>query len=445
MSPELIRKYALPVPRYTSYPTAPQFGEAVQSGTYSDWLEELPDAAPLSLYVHIPFCDTLCWYCGCTTKATKQYAPISNYLRSVINEISHVTQRTEAAQLVKHVHWGGGSPNILKPDDILRLSDALKAFFSYDSDCEFAVEVDPRTHTDEQTEAFMTAGLTRVSVGVQDFDEKVQKAINRLQSYETTKGVIEGFRERGIPSVNMDLVYGLPKQTMETATETIGRVIELQPDRIALFGYAHLPQRITHQRLIDDEDLPDPMQRFEMSSHLAQALTDAGYVRIGLDHFALPDDPLAQASTRRNFQGYTNDECEALIGLGASAIGKLPQGYVQNTVATHDYHRRVREEGLAAVRGHAMSEDDRMRAFIIERIMCDFTFPAEEVVNRFGDMAKPMLETAHALVKRDEDGLLHPEGEGFSITQKGRPFVRTIAACFDAYLDSKNVRYSMGV
>ncbi len=445
MSPELIQKYAVPVPRYTSYPTAPQFCEDVAAQTYEDWLAELPEDADLSLYVHIPFCETLCWYCGCTTKATRKYGPISDYLRNVINEMSFVTRPLSHTQVVRHIHWGGGSPNILSPNDILRLDDALRAYFNVAPNTEFAVEVDPRTHTQLQTDAFMQAGLTRLSVGVQDFDDDVQKAINRIQSFATTKAVIDGFRKQGIPSVNMDLVYGLPCQTMEKAERTIDQVVELQPDRIALFGYAHLPSRISHQKLIRDEDLPDPITRFEMSQRLADHLTTAGYVRIGLDHFALPMDPLATRAAKRNFQGYTHDDCQALVGIGASAIGRLPQGYVQNAVATHDYNRRVRTQGLAAVRGHALNVDDRMRAFIIERIMCDLAFPAEDLRKRFGASAAHLFEIAAKLVANDTDGLVQRTGDGFSITSRGRPFVRTIASAFDAYLDGKGMRYSLGV
>ncbi|MEM7777133.1 MAG: oxygen-independent coproporphyrinogen III oxidase [Pseudomonadota bacterium] len=445
MMSELIRKYALPVPRYTSYPTAPQFTADVVGDTYETWLENLAPAANLSLYVHIPFCEALCWYCGCTTKATRQYAPVQNYLRSLVNEISRVTSHTRPSQTVSQIHWGGGSPNILRDDDVLRLVDALRAYFSVEDDVEFAVEVDPRTHTSERTEAFMRAGVTRLSIGVQDFDEGVQRAINRVQSFETTRAVIDGFRSYGVGSVNIDLVYGLPKQSVASTLRTIKKVLELRPDRIALFGYAHLPKRITHQRLISQEDLPDAVDRYQQSKQLAERLIEAGYVRIGLDHFALPTDPIATAPARRNFQGYTRDDSDALIGLGASAIGKLPQGYIQNATATHDYSRRVRDGGLAVVRGHTLSDEDRMRALVIERIMCDLKFPADELSRCFGERAAHLFEAAAELLRDDKDGLVAPSGRGFKVTSRGRPFVRTIAAYFDAYLERKAVLYSTGV
>lgn len=443
----LIEKYSAPVPRYTSYPTAPQFSPGVTRETYSTWLRQLELDTDLSLYLHIPYCEELCWYCGCNTKATRQYEPIQTYLRSLINEISFVTAHLPPTQIVKHIHWGGGSPNILKPTDILRLANALKAYFSIGEDLEFAVEIDPRHHTEAQAEAFARAGVTRLSLGVQDFDQRVQIAINRLQSFAKTQQAIRDFRTQGVQSINIDLVYGLPYQTVDSAERTIDQVIELLPDRIALFGYAHLPSRIKHQRLIPDDALPPPMVRYEQSQRLADHLTSAGYERIGLDHFALPSDTLAQGRTRRNFQGYTSDGASALIGLGASAIGQLPTGYVQNVVATNAYIRDVRDYGLATQRGHALDADDRVRAFVIERLMCDLVFPWREIVARFGEkLSKPVRATADRILKEDVDGLVADCGDGsFRVTLAGRPFVRTIASKFDAYLEAQPAKYSIGV
>ncbi len=443
---DLVQKYAAPVPRYTSYPTAPQFSGGVASNTYERWLSELPSDAALSLYAHIPFCETLCWYCGCTTKATKRYEPVATYVRSLISEMSHVTQHTKRTQVVQHMHWGGGSPNILDPGDIVRLAGAFAAYFNFADDIEFAVEVDPRTETREQTAAFAEAGVTRVSLGVQDFDERVQLAINRIQSFERTAALVEDFRAEGIRSVNIDLVYGLPRQTLESALRTIDLVLELDPDRIALFGYAHLPSRIAHQRMINDGDVPPPLLRFEQSEALATRLAEGGYERIGLDHFAKPSDPLCQLAVNRNFQGYTHDGVETLIGLGASAIGKLPQGYVQNISATPGYQRAIRERGLATARGHCFTLEDRMRAFVIERLMCDFRFPAEQLVAQFGAQAAEIIRVAEELLSSNEDNLLAPEPGGvFKITDIGRPFVRTIAAQFDSYLGRTQAKYSLGI
>jgi oxygen-independent coproporphyrinogen-3 oxidase len=443
----LVEKYSAPVPRYTSYPTAPQFSPDVDRATYSHWLRSLESDTDLSLYLHIPYCEELCWYCGCNTKATKQYEPLQTYLRSLINEISFVTAHLMPSQIVKHIHWGGGSPNILKPRDILRLANALQAYFSICPDVEFAVEIDPRHHTAEQAEAFAAAGVTRLSLGVQDFEKRVQIAINRLQSFDKTAEAIRDFRARGVASINIDLVYGLPYQTLESAERTIDQVIELMPDRIALFGYAHLPSRIKHQRLIPDDSLPSAMLRYEQSQRLAGSPDVSRYVRIGLDHFALPSDPLALAPARRNFQGYTSDGANALIGLGASAIGQLPMGYVQNVVSTNEYNRNVRDYGLATHRGHRLDSEDRIRAFVIERLMCDLVFPLKELVACFGEKASDaMRQIADRIVDGDNDGLVARRSDGgFEITPAGRPFVRTIASQFDAYLNHKPVKYSVGV
>ena len=445
MTPDLIRKYACPVPRYTSYPTAPHFSDSVGPATYANWLKALDPNEALSLYLHIPFCETLCWYCGCHTKATKKYHPVAAYMNGLLSEISSVSRHTAPTQHVRHIHWGGGSPNILQPTDILRLSDAIRAHFTVAESAEFAVEIDPRTHEAERTQAFHRAGVNRVSFGIQDFDVDVQAAINRVQSYDLTRRAVDDFREAGVPSVNVDLVYGLPLQTRDSTTRTLEKVITLAPDRIALFGYAHLPQRIVHQRLIKDVDLPDAVERFAQSNRMANRLLEAGYVRIGLDHFAKPTDPLAQGSAQRNFQGYTTDATGALIGLGASAIGKLPQGYVQNCVPTGDYLRHVDDEGLATVRGHAFTSDDRIRSYVIDRLMCDLSFEGEALRTRFGSDAEPLVELADMVVDSDCDGLVEPTGDGFRVTPRGRTFIRSIAACFDDYLDAKPTSYSQGV
>lgn len=445
MTPEFVKRYSAPVPRYTSYPTAPHFSDAIDQEAYAKWLAELPADARLSLYFHIPFCQELCWYCGCSTKAVRRYEPVSDYLTSLLAETAEVSGRLPSRHDVTHIHWGGGSPNVLSAQDILALGGEIRARFNVSKDAEFAVEVDPRQLDDDRIEAFSKAGVTRVSIGVQDFEQNVQAAINRIQSYETTKRVIDAFRARGVNQINIDLVYGLPHQTRESVSRTIEKVLSLEPNRIAFFGYAHLPSRLKHQRLIEEDALPDIVERFGQSSRLARILSAAGYVRIGLDHFARADDPLATGRINRNFQGYTTDTADALIGLGASSIGRLPQGYVQNAVPVADYARRVNEHGLATVRGIELSEDDRARGFVIERLMCDLSFSASDVRNRFGALAAPIIEMAETLVETDQDHLVEPITDGFRITPRGRPFVRSIAACFDAYLDTGTARHSLGV
>ncbi|MCB1528664.1 MAG: oxygen-independent coproporphyrinogen III oxidase [Hyphomicrobiaceae bacterium] len=447
MRPELLKRFAAPVPRYTSYPTAPHFSAAVDAKTYGTWLDELPSGLPISLYVHIPFCSELCWYCGCSTKITRKDAPVERYLAALIREIDSVADRITSTCRVTHMHWGGGSPNILHPDQIRQLADKLKHRFALTDDAEFAVEVDPRGLDEERIKAFAEAGINRVSIGVQDFNQAVQDAINRQQSFALTAWVVDTLRAHGVKGVNIDLVYGLPFQTLETVDQTMSKVLELKPDRIALFGYAHLPQRITHQRLIDDDTLPDTPARFAQVSKASERLTAAGYVSVGLDHYALPTDPLAAGTVRRNFQGYTTDAATALVGLGATSIGKLPQGYVQNAVAIADYERRVSDGGLATVRGHAMSAEDEMRSFVIERLMCTFEFPADEIRSQYGSLAEPILAQAASLRTSDVADMIVPaaSGEGFTIAEMGRIFVRSICAKFDAYLGKGTAQHSAGV
>ena len=445
MNPKLVRRYSGAVPRYTSYPTAPHFSDKVGAAQCTSWLAALPEQARLSLYIHIPFCSALCWYCGCSTKVANRYEPVASYLSSLRSEIANVAARVPASHSVTHVHWGGGSPNILTPDDIPALAETTRRSFNVAEGAEFAVEIDPRGLDRERVAAFARAGVTRASIGVQDFDETVQSAINRRQSFALTQAAVEALREHGIGAINIDLVYGLPHQTRDSVEATVSKVLALEPSRIAAFGYAHLPARLKHQALIDEAALPGAVERFAQSNRLAHILGAAGYVRVGLDHYARADDPLASGPVNRNFQGYTTDAADALIGLGASAIGRLPEGYVQNCIAVPDYHRLIAEHGLATVRGFHLSDSDRMRGFVIERLMCDLAFPAAELNRRFGDAATPLLEVAQALIEADHDRLIEPDGEAFRVTERGRPFVRAIAACFDSYLGAGEARHSAGV
>jgi oxygen-independent coproporphyrinogen-3 oxidase len=434
------------VPRYTSYPTAPHFSPAIANSQYSEWLKALPDGANLSLYVHIPFCNTMCWYCGCNTKGIRRYDPVVPYVDALLHEIETVSRLAARGKRVTHIHWGGGSPNVLKPEDIRRVGTAIREAFTVAPHAEFAVEIDPRTLTGEQVTAFWDIGVNRVSLGVQDFEEKVQAAINRLQSFDDTKRVLDLFRAHGIGSVNIDLVYGLPHQTRKSVTETILKVLALEPDRIAIFGYAHLPSRLKNQRLIDEKALPGVIERFGQSRRLSRILAASGYKTVGLDHYAKPTDKLADDGIRRNFQGYTTDVSDALIGFGASAIGQLPQGYVQNAVATGVYQTMIGETGLAAVRGVQLSLDDRVRAAAIERLMCTFDFSAKDLAERFGASgAAAVIADAEALVDSDQDGLVKATADGFEMTEFGKPFVRTICACFDVYLGQGKAQHALAV
>lgn len=427
-----IRRYALPVPRYTSYPTAPHFSPRVSELHYVDWLSQVQAGAKLSLYVHVPFCHQLCWYCGCNTKATRRYAPVSQYVRHLKQEITNLSQVLAAPHGVAHLHWGGGSPNILAPRDIEVLAATIFEAFQRCANTEFAVEIDPRHLTADHVEAFRQVGVNRVSIGVQDFDGAVQAAIGRQQSFSETQRAIDAFRERGVASVNIDLIYGLPSQSRQSLERTLQRVIALAPDRIAAFGYAHLPKRLPQQRLIDEAALPDAIERFGQANRIARRLCEHGYVRIGLDHFAKGCDALAQGPVRRNFQGYTNDTADVLLGVGASAIGRLPQGYVQNAVAAGEYMRRIKDYGLATARGLELTVEDKARAFVIESLMCRLQFSESELRGAFGAAADAVCGDAKLLLASNQDQLLESTADGFIVTERGRPFLRSICACFDA-------------
>lgn len=449
MSVELVERHTKPVPRYTSYPTAPHFHAGIDNTTYWAWLEQLAPNAALSLYIHIPYCDRLCWFCGCHTKQVKRYDPITTYLRALHAEIRAVADRLEGRGRVVALHLGGGSPSMLTPADFQLLNDLLRERFTFAEDAEISIEIDPNDMDAARYDALAAIGITRASLGVQDFDHKVQAAINRLQTFEQTKEVVDAMRVRGVRSVNLDVLYGLPHQTIATVLDTIEKVLLLAPDRLALFGYAHVPWMKTHQRMIDEAALPSVQSRFEQARAAAVRIAAAGYDAIGIDHFARPDDRLAKAARegllRRNFQGYTCDAPDALLGFGASAIGQLPQGYIQNTVATAEYQRQTTSNGTAIARGIELTGDDRVRAYVIERLMCDFSVSRKKLQELFGPAAAAVLEEMHLAVAHDADGLTEIRDDTFHIREEGRPFVRSIAAAFDKYLAVGGARYSLAV
>jgi len=329
------------------------------------------------------------------------------------------------------------------------LNDVLHSGFSFRPDAEISVEIDPNDMDEARFDALAEIGMTRVSLGVQDFDPRVQTAINREQSFAQTKAVVDAARARGAQSVNLDLLYGLPHQSADSIAATVEQALSLEPDRIALFGYAHVPWMRKHQTMIDEAALPGVMERFEQSSRAGEIIACHGYQAIGIDHFAKPADSMAVAHRegrlRRNFQGYTVDDLDTLIGFGASAIGKLPQGYLQNSTATSEYERLVSENGLAVTKGFALSEEDRMRAWVIERLMCDFSFSKSEFARCFGAGGRHVIDLADRLVREDEDGLIARDGDRFVVTDRGRPVVRSVVAAFDAYLGSNGARHSVAV
>ena len=355
MEADLARKFDLRVPRYTSYPTAPHFAGTVDGTVYRRWLSELSPDQELSLYFHIPYCDTLCWFCGCYTKIVRRYEPVARYLDMLLDEINLVADTLGKRFRARHLHWGGGSPTLIKAADWQRLIERIYARFDVGSDSEIAVEMDPRDTTEDYIDALAWAGVNRASIGVQDFHPEVQKAINRIQPFELTERVVGWLRDQGIAGINMDLMYDLPYQTTERVVETVDLAARLEPDRVALFGYAHVPWMKSHQKLIADDTLPDFGERWRQSEAAADRLVELGYARIGFDHFARPQDDLAVAHAEgrlhRNFQGYTTDTAPVLLGFGASAIGSLPQGYVQNTQPLGAYHDAVTFADFATERG----------------------------------------------------------------------------------------------
>lgn len=437
------------VPRYTSYPTAPHFSKAVGSKEYADWLSALAPEAPISLYLHVPFCRELCWYCGCNMKLAKRDAPVAQYAQTLNREISLLAQHLPDRMEISHLHWGGGTPTALVPDDLERAMDAVRANFHVTSDAELAIESDPRTLSDEMIEQIGCLGFTRASFGVQEFDPKVQKAINRIQPPDMVLRSVNGLRAASVSGINFDLIYGLPHQTVDTLLETIRLCVEMQPDRIALFGYAHVPWMAKKQRLIDEAALPGVDERLLQSQTAAVALVEAGYVAIGLDHFALPTDSMAKAAKagtlRRNFQGYTTDRAATMLGVGSTSIGRTPSGYVQNLSETGAWARAVEAGELPVGKGVAFTQDDHLRGHVIERLMCCGEVDLDEAALSVG-VSKDWYRTHEPdLIALEADGLIARLHGRISLTKKGAPVVRVVAAVFDAYFGSSTARHAVAV
>ncbi|WP_395622595.1 oxygen-independent coproporphyrinogen III oxidase [Sphingomonas daechungensis] len=448
LSPELLARYAdARMPRYTSYPTAPHFSNAVSEADYRSWLAAL-QPGKASLYVHIPFCRTMCWYCGCHTTVASREAPVARYLDSLTKEIGLVSRYVRGLRTISHLHFGGGTPTMMSPDQMRSLMQELRSRFSFEDAAEVAIEIDPRTLTKEMAQALGECGFDRASLGVQSFDDGVQRAINRVQSFQQTHEAMRQLRANGMTRINFDLIYGLPNQSLQSCLDTVEQAVTLCPDRLAVFGYAHVPAFKPHQRKIDEAALPDSDARFTHSRAIAEALVHAGYVEIGLDHFALPDDPLAQAATEgrlhRNFQGYTTDEAQVLIGLGASSIGRMPNGYVQNETRIPVYQNIVAGGRLPIARGYRFEGEDLLRGAVIERLMCDNRVDVGQVCEQFDFDPAQLLRSAK-LGPLIADGLVEKHGAEISVKPHARPLVRSIAAAFDAHLAPSADRYSRAV
>lgn len=436
------------VPRYTSYPTAAQFSDAVGRERHAAWLSGAGQGRT-ALYIHVPFCRSLCWYCACNMQVVNRPDALADYAEILIREAALVASMTGAVSPVA-VQWGGGTPTHLGPDLFRRTAEAIQRILPRAAGAEHSVEIDPRTFGPALAEALACSGVNRASLGVQDFDPEVQRAINRHQTPETTARTVDDLRRVGIDRVNIDLVYGLPCQTVGGLEHTLDETVALAPDRLAVFGYAHVPWMKAHQKLIPEDRLPDGDTRLRMTEAIARRLLDAGYVRIGLDHFARAGDSLAEAARHgrlhRNFQGYTDVEADATIGLGASAISDLPGGLVQNAVAVRDYARSIGDGRLATARGVARTGEDRLRGRIIERLMCDFRVDVADLACREG-MDPAILEGVGPELRAHEAaGHLVLDGDRIEITPAGRPWARVIAARFDAWWrPSSSARHSRAV
>lgn len=447
---DLIERYGGRAPRYTSYPTAIQFTPEVSAVEYGGWLKGLRrNAGHVSLYLHVPFCDRMCWYCGCNTVVVNRRSPIQDYVARLLREIDLVADTLSERLVAGSVHFGGGTPNMLAPEEVGAVLAKLAERFDFAESAEIAAEIDPRTLTAEWVRAAAAGGMNRASLGVQDLDSSVQKAINREQPLEIVARAAELLRSVGISSLNMDLMYGLPRQTLEGLEKTINQALGLNPDRLSLFGYAHVPWMKSHQKLIRDDELPDSRLRYLMQQRAADLLEERGWRRLGLDHFAKPDDSLSAAAAegrmRRNFQGYTTDEAPVLIGFGASSIGRMPQGYVQNAAAVPQWREKLERGELPVARGVAMTADDRFRAEIIERLMCDFIVDLADVCARHNRDLADLNEALEMLTPMQADGVVKVTGAQVEATHAGRDFVRTICAAFDAHLDREATRHSKGI
>ncbi|MHB1302570.1 MAG: oxygen-independent coproporphyrinogen III oxidase [Acidiphilium sp.] len=368
----LLARYDRRLPRYTSYPTAVQFDARVNGDVHRRWLAAIPDGATASLYLHVPFCRSLCWFCGCNTSVVNSVTALERYAASVQAEIARVASAIGHRMPVRQIHWGGGTPTALPAPSMQAIDAALHRHFTIDADTEIAIEIDPRTLPTTAESDLHALGIGRASLGVQDFSPAVQDAIGRHQSVAQTRHAALVARAAGAGSINLDLVYGLPHQTVASLEATVESVLEIDPDRIALYGYAHVPWMQKRQQVIAEDDLPDSVARLAQQARAGTMLAEAGYSRIGLDHFAKPGDRMALAcgtpALRRNFQGYTVDDADVLIGFGASAISALPQGYAQNATRTTDYLASIEKAGFAIARGIALTEEDGLRRAIIERI-----------------------------------------------------------------------------
>jgi len=425
------------VPRYTSYPTANKFSDAVGPAEAARWISAISPGARISLYAHVPFCRRLCWFCACRTQGTSTLSPVKSYIETLGSELRLIGETLSGPVELSRLHWGGGTPSILDPALMARLAGDIAAVAPLAEGAEFSVEIDPNEIDRDRIEALARAGMNHASIGVQDFDPEVQDIIGRKQSFETTREAVEGLTAAGVGSINVDILYGLPGQSKARITESVLKVLSLSPDRIALYGYAHVPWMARRQSLIPADRLPDPTERLRLFETAKRLIEADGFVSVGIDHFAKPEDGLARAaadgSLRRNFQGYTDDQSQTLIGIGASSISRYPGGYAQNAPATSAYTTAIREGRLATVRGHAFGGEDRLRADVIEALMCEHRVNTAALAERTGhspDAIRTLLEGLDPAFRP----MVFASRDGLSIRPDAYPLTRMIARSFDAYV-----------
>jgi oxygen-independent coproporphyrinogen-3 oxidase len=442
ISVELLKRFDVSGPRYTSYPTADRFVEAFGAETYSSWLRKRLVAGqprPLSLYVHLPFCESICYYCACNKVITKDHGRSARYVKYLAREMALTAQLLEGARHVVQMHWGGGTPNFLNREEMIALVGAIREHFRLDPKGEYSIELDPRRVQQDTIALLAELGFNRVSLGVQDFDPAVQKAVNRIQSEEQTLAVMRAEREAGFKSINVDLIYGLPKQHVISFNRTLETVIQAAPDRIALYNYAHLPAVFKPQRRIAEADLPAPEAKLQLLALAIRRFIDAGYVYIGMDHFARPEDDLAvaqrQGRLQRNFQGYSTHADTDLLGFGISAIGQVGPTYSQNVKTLDEYYDRLDHGTLPVMRGIELTADDLVRRALIQCLMCHFEVPIESLeVAHLIDFRKYFEREIEDLAMFREAGLLTLDRQWLTVTPRGRYFIRNICMVFDRYL-----------
>jgi len=444
---DLINKYNRSGPRYTSYPTANNFSELSLEDYKQQSVLSNRRRTSISLYCHIPFCDTVCYYCGCNKVVTKDKSRAEPYIDALFKEIEIQSSLFDKERLVEQMHFGGGTPTFLSGEQIIRLSNKLQQSFNFSPSGEYSIEIDPRGIDEDLIESLVMARFNRISLGVQDFDLEVQKAINRVQSFEQTKKVIDLSRKSGFKSISIDLIYGLPRQSKETFKRTLERVQELRPERISLFNYAHLPELFKPQRRIDIEELPSPSEKLNIFQYSLEYLIGLGYVYIGMDHFALPEDPLAIAQSKgnlyRNFQGYsTHSECD-VIGLGLSSIGQVADSFSQNEKNLEKYYKAIESGQLPIVKGLVIDQDDKIRRELIMELICHFEVSISSLEERYSiNFKNYFADSLEKLAEMQNDGLVELKDDSIKVMDKGKLLVRNICMLFDSYLEASDASFS---